>query len=217
MVKLLLILVAITAIVLAAYFFMQNRQLKNKTIAESDAAEVKALTAKLSELMILPKGTPTIASIVDKSKLSKDPFFAAAENGDKVLVFTEGQKAVLYRPSTGKIVDITTISMSQTPTNTESGAGTANLSQPKVQVYNGTLTAGLAIAARDKIKTKFPNVAVSTNGNAKAIYKKTIVVLNSKAYAKVAKELADFVGGTVSESASGEDLAGADISIIIGK
>ncbi|PIR80160.1 MAG: hypothetical protein COU25_01495, partial [Candidatus Levybacteria bacterium CG10_big_fil_rev_8_21_14_0_10_35_13] len=68
---------------------------------------------------------PTIATITDKSQLSTQPFFNNAVDGDKVLVYANAKKAILYRPSTDKIIEvapvnITSPSVSPTPTATPS-------------------------------------------------------------------------------------------------
>lgn len=71
--------------------------------------EVTILLDKIGELIDLPNETPTIARIDDVTKISEQPFFANAENGDIVLFYTSIEKAILYRPSTHKIVEVSSI------------------------------------------------------------------------------------------------------------
>jgi hypothetical protein len=53
----------------------------------------------------LPTGeTPTIATVTDTAPLKGQEFFKDAEVGDKVLIFSKSKKAILYRPSTKKII-----------------------------------------------------------------------------------------------------------------
>jgi hypothetical protein len=57
----------------------------------------------------LPRGeTPTLATVTNQGKLSEQAFFREAENGDKMLIYTGASKAYLFRPSTGKIIGMTT-------------------------------------------------------------------------------------------------------------
>ena len=61
----------------------------------------------MGKLIELPKNEkPTVATVLDKTKLVDQPVFANAENGDKVLIYQGGQYALLYRPSTNKIISI---------------------------------------------------------------------------------------------------------------
>lgn len=76
----------------------------------------KNLVEKIGTLIQLPSDeNPTIATITDKTKLTNQPFFTPAENGDIVLIYTNTKKAYLYRPGTNKIIDVAPIN-SPTPT-----------------------------------------------------------------------------------------------------
>ena len=69
------------------------------------------------KLIDLPNETPTVATVTDSKKLKDQPFFSKVENGDKVLIFTKAKKAILFRPSTNKILDVAplTITNNQNP------------------------------------------------------------------------------------------------------
>ncbi len=64
------------------------------------------LIAKVGALMQLPKDeTPTIANVSDAAKAKQQSsFFDNAQNGDRVLMYVKAGQAILYRPSTSKIV-----------------------------------------------------------------------------------------------------------------
>ena len=64
------------------------------------------LVRDVSKLIILPEESPTIATVTDPKALVGQPFFEKAETGDRVLVFTDAKKAILYRPSIKKIVEV---------------------------------------------------------------------------------------------------------------
>jgi len=70
--------------------------------------ENKKLVEAVGKLVLLPEGEmPTIATVTDASKLkSEQTFFARAAEGDKVLIYTQALKAIMYRPSENKIIEI---------------------------------------------------------------------------------------------------------------
>jgi hypothetical protein len=74
--------------------------------------ETQQVVGKVGKLVSLPGGeTPTLATVNDASKLKSQVFFADAQNGDKVLIYNHAGKAVLYRPSTNKVVAYSKINL----------------------------------------------------------------------------------------------------------
>ena len=72
--------------------------------------EIKKLTSLIGGFMELPEGEqPTLATVADQEKLKGQDFFSHAENGDKLLIYPKAKKAILYRPSTGKIIEVTNL------------------------------------------------------------------------------------------------------------
>jgi hypothetical protein len=102
----------------AVYFYNEYSGLKqdpNKSAQE----EVSKLVAQVSKLMVLPEGeTPTIATVSDPEKLKDQPFFAKAKTGDRVLIFTNSRKAILYSPESNKIVEVAPINIGPSATST---------------------------------------------------------------------------------------------------
>ena len=112
-----LLIVAVLGIYGSYYFFKQNQESQNllKNPSEINAVQSKEILAKVEILLILPKDeNPTIVSVVDKSKLKGQKFFEKAENGDKVIIFLKAKKAILYRPSSNKIVDVAGVNIEKT-------------------------------------------------------------------------------------------------------
>lgn len=96
----------VLVLIAGAYYFMQYQKLKNDPAIEA-REEAQKVVKELSKLMIVPEeASPIIATVSDKDQLAGQPFFQNAENGDQVVIFPASMKAVLYRPSTHKIVDI---------------------------------------------------------------------------------------------------------------
>lgn len=101
-----------------AVFFYKDSQDKQKQVqklsnpTEQAKLEQQQLMAKVGLLTVLPAGeTPTVATVTDITKLQDQAFFANAQNGDKVLIYTKAKKAILYRPSTNKIINIAPVNI----------------------------------------------------------------------------------------------------------
>lgn len=79
---------------------------------ESAKAESERIKEEVSKLIELPADEdPTIATVVDSTKLSNQAFFSKAQNGDRVVMYAKAKKAVLYRPDTGKIIEVAPINL----------------------------------------------------------------------------------------------------------
>jgi hypothetical protein len=68
--------------------------------------QANELISRVDSLIDLPKDeTPTIANVSDANQARKQSaFFTNAQNGDKVLMYVKAGQAILYRPSTNKII-----------------------------------------------------------------------------------------------------------------
>ncbi|OGI95065.1 hypothetical protein A2917_01650 [Candidatus Nomurabacteria bacterium RIFCSPLOWO2_01_FULL_42_17] len=104
--KILFPVVALVAVAFAAYFYMQMNKLQQDPQAAAQA-EVSALVAKVSKLIVLPEGeTPTIATVSDPAALKDQAFFARAQAGDKVLIYAQAKKAILYSVTLNRIIEV---------------------------------------------------------------------------------------------------------------
>lgn len=93
-------------IILSVYFLAKYRNNQNDPNVAIQR-ETKALTDRIGRFMELPTDEqPTLATVTDREKLTGQDFFANAQNGDKLLVYPKAQKAILFRPSTGKIIEV---------------------------------------------------------------------------------------------------------------
>ncbi len=92
------------------YTDRQNLQDQLSTITNNPQALVEKQTqdliGRVGLLVQLPQGeTPTVAAVSDAAQAKQQSaFFANAQNGDKVLMYVKAGKAILYRPSTNKII-----------------------------------------------------------------------------------------------------------------
>ncbi len=103
--RILLILVVVLAGT-SIYFYRQFSVIKQDPNAISKA-EVRTLTEKVGRLIVLPQDEdPTVATVSDPEALKDQTFFADAKKGDKVLIYTNAKKAILYDPTLNKIITV---------------------------------------------------------------------------------------------------------------
>lgn len=111
----------------AGFYFMKYRDLNGKyndvqgkyTELTSDpetvqAAEVRKYIEEVGKVYDLPDGEePSVATVKDKEQLKDQPFFAKAENGDITLIYSNAKLALLYRPSTKQLVNVSSVTIQQ--------------------------------------------------------------------------------------------------------
>ncbi len=115
----------VVVVCLVAIFQLYNRlnALQNPTKAAQD--EVTKVVAQVGKLMVLPTDEqPTVASVTDPEKLKGQDFFLNARVGDKVLIYQNNRKAILYSPSLNKILEVSPINLNTGQTVPGTGAGT---------------------------------------------------------------------------------------------
>jgi hypothetical protein len=233
----------------AFYFYRQYKKavvIQNAVPNGEEQAKKEAQKIKetIGQFMELPGDEePILAIVTDIEKIKTQPFFANAQNGDKVLIYTNNKKAILYRPSTGKIIEVSVVSgldnnaaaADQAPEaqNSEanppaSGETDANAAAPAennqssaetpaiVAVYNGARIKGLAQKIGDMVSL-MPGVTVSEKTNAEGSYQKTLVIDLSGSRGELAQKIAEALGGEVGTLPEGETKPEADILVIAAK
>lgn len=122
------VLAVIAAVVLAAlavggmkgynnYTKLKKENARLSNPQEAAKAETDRLKAEVAKIIELPADeSPTIATVVDAEKLKSQAFFAKAQNDDRVLMFPKAKKAVLYRPSTKKVIEVAPINIGNNQT-----------------------------------------------------------------------------------------------------
>src|SRR3990167_9474286 len=113
------VIVLIIAAIPSVFFYIKLRQVENQLENRSSMPidTSAAVIEEVGKLMELPDEKPTVATITDREKLLAQPFFAKSKTGDKVLIYTQNRKAILYDPVAKKIIDVAPINISS-----ESGA-----------------------------------------------------------------------------------------------
>ena len=95
-----------------------NLQSQLTTLKTNPQAAVQQQTTELinqvGSLINLPKGeTPTVAAVTSAAQAKQQSaFFKDAQNGDKVLLYVKAGEAILYRPSTNKIIIVAPLTFS---------------------------------------------------------------------------------------------------------
>lgn len=108
--------------------FKSNKSQGNQIDQKAAQEEVKKLVSEVGKFIDLPTGeNPTVATITDITKLKDQPFFARAKNGDKVLIYTNARKAILYDPQAKKVIDIAPINIGSQSAQAASPTPTAKL------------------------------------------------------------------------------------------
>ena len=231
--KILFVLVFIGALGASSYYYYQYRKLTKN----DQTAEINSLVKDLNKVIDLPSDeTPTLATVTDKEKLANQPFFKNAANDDKVLIYVKAGKAILYRPSTHKIVDVSTVnitndqqsvpttenantvSSSSNSTTSNTSATPATDGKPSIALYNGAKTLGLTYKVEDQISKSFTGANFTKKQPAaKTDYVKTIVVDVSGKYSSMAGDMARNLSADLKPLPDGEAAPDSDILIIVGE
>lgn len=128
LISLTVLLVAMTLVAASfAFLYWQERSDSNNLRAQvtdleqqiplTPEEEVARLVSEIGAVYELPSTeTPVVATVEDITKFDNQPFFAKAQNGDKLLIFNDAKWAFLYRPSTQKIINSGPTAESSAPT-----------------------------------------------------------------------------------------------------
>lgn len=102
----LILLLAIVFTLGAAYKAeMASEEKQKKT-------ENELMLVRIGKLLNLPDEKPIISTVNSKEDFANAPSFRAAEKGDKLIVWVNSNQAILYRPSTNKVLDVTPVKIS---------------------------------------------------------------------------------------------------------
>lgn len=215
---------------IAGYFFFTRAHTSTVTV---NPDEVSKLLEEISRIYDLPTGeTPTVATVTDIDKLKDQSFFEKAKNGDKVVIYNQAKKAILYDPISRKILEVAPLSGSlglESQTSTQSAQAPQPQPTPapkanseitaKIALRNGAGKRGLAATTEEELKKTYPdlNVVAKDNVDGNNVDKTIVIIFNDKFKAD-ADELKDFFKATIADLPKGESkIAEADIMVILGK
>lgn len=195
------------------YYQMSQEIQKLKTSPQDQAkTEIERLVAEVRKLISVPGDElPTVATVSDPEKLKANAFFAQAMVGDKVLIYTQAKKAILYRPGENKVIEVAPLSIG-------TSSATPVTQEVRFFLYNGSGVTGLTKKYETELKTKVPAAVVVDRDNAdKSDYEKSILVDLTSNRSAEAAELATTLGLEVSTLPAGETKpTDGDFLIILG-
>ena len=215
----LFILLAIIGFGSGGYFYYQFQktdkelQLINtdpSILRKAAQTEVKNLLDEVGKLINLPEGDePIIATITDIVKLKDQAFFDHAKNGDKLIIYTQAKRVILYDPISRKIIDVGPISI-----------GTISAQQAvKIVLRNGTDSQGLTNRIEGDVTDSLPNSQIVSKENASnQDYETSLVIALNDDAKDEAEKLANDLGISSGELPEGENKPDkVDIVVILGK
>lgn len=188
------------------YYFKKYQDItKNPPSSEqAQKEETQKIVEKVSRLYgSLPKDEePTVAKVQDKEKLKDQPFFDKAEKDDITLIYPNAKLAILYRPSTNQLINVSSVSIQN--------------NKSTVKVVGDT--AKRADVQRILKETYANDVTVNGESDSKVAPPAGITVVDLTGQkGDAAKKLAEGLKGQVGNLPEGEDKpAGVDILVIVG-
>jgi hypothetical protein len=183
--------------------------LKGQTILER---EEQNLINKVDKLLDLPEDEdPTVATVTDASKLSEQVFFEKAQEGDKVLIYTNAKKVILYRPSEDRVVEVGTV-------NIDNQEGLEQEEAPlSFAILNSTQDTNIRVGLEEQINNLYPDAQIIQIGRTQSSYSESILVNVGNISQDTAQEVSDSLDIELGDLPSGESVdEGVDFVIIIG-
>jgi hypothetical protein len=119
---------AATALGFSLYAYRQMQVLQARPVPKPD--DDASMIATIGKVMMLPDEKPTIISVTDRDKLQNQEFFKKALNGDKIIIYEGIRRIILYRPSTGLIVDVAPLVYTTPPPSASPSAAILQTPRP---------------------------------------------------------------------------------------
>lgn len=217
--KFLVFVLLIGSMATAGYYYYQYQQ--------SGVNDVEKTIKAVEKLMTLPDELPTVATVTDESQLQDNDFFNKAKNGDKVLIYQGARKAILYRPSANRIVDVAPVRVTDDTANAEETrvlgeedaqvTGTPEEAEEySVAVLNGTEVDDAADGIVAEVSS-IDGMNVERGNASNRDYDVSQIVVVNEAGQEGAVQLSRALGLDITDQLpDGEDNPGTDIAIIIG-
>lgn len=101
------LLIIVTLVILVLAFEGGRWSVYREHPELSSTEQANVILTNVGKLIQLPNEQPTMATINDAASAKKaQPFLVNAVNGDVLIVFPNAAEALLYRPSTNKLIAV---------------------------------------------------------------------------------------------------------------
>ena len=110
-----LLLLLVIAVGVSGLLFIKYK----RAVDTANSSEREQIIQRLAPIIILPDEQPDLSTILDTSKLTNQVLKQRANNGDKLLIYNKAKRLIIYRPATGKVVDMLTIQTQTDAAGTE--------------------------------------------------------------------------------------------------
>ena len=191
---------------------------------EEAQKEIDELVEQVSKHILLPKDEePVIATVVDARALVKEqPFYHNVRNGDKLLIYPNTLRALIYSPERDILVNVGPVQVQQNITNQESAVNT-NAVSPEgkgltIEIRNGSSKNGAAKSLGEELAVYPEYTVVSVTDASRNTYADPLLVdLSDGAKSELVSQLATHLGVEIVTSIpEGEEASSANAVVIIG-
>lgn len=115
--KIILTLYALLFFALCAVGYLAYERYWVSTPADTNAQVVESTLEAVARHIVLPEDEePTVATVTTLEPLAGQPFFKNAKVGDRVIIYTQAQKAILYDPVADRLVEVAPLAIDQSQT-----------------------------------------------------------------------------------------------------
>ena len=189
----------------------------------------------VAEVVLLPNEAPQFATVSNVNQLKEQVFFKDAQNNDRVIIFPQAAKAILYRPSIDRVINIGPVTLEQPttqddkitdepevgdsvdPTPTISDAKDEEVKSISTTLLNGSPTKGVTHDMEKVLKKNFDNITVSEKATAKKDnYEKSLILVNSNVDKLIIENLAREIKAEITQELTDEKTYQTDLVIVIG-
>lgn len=217
--------VTIVLAVSTGYFYIQYKRARDTQATQILSAD--ELVRRVSKHILLPKEeNPTLLTVSDKTRLSGQPFFNNAENGNMVLIYEQAKKAFLYDVEKDLVLEVGPVTFNPTdgaPTATEVAGVQATASSQKkatypytFAIYNGTKIPGFARQYSETLIDSLPGAEVVIRKDAQREYTQSFIIDITNQYIQEGNDIAKLLGIARSPMPEGEATPSADFLIVLG-